>query len=248
MTRNQDRLFGPGSIVLLALMGLGLVVAVIRYVFGLGAISNLSDAYPWGIWISFDLFCGVALAAGAFVVAATVHIFGGETMRPLLRPAILTGFLGYSSAGDKAHGNPALATTIGCYICHSGVVSSTKIDTYAMNGTTSKFRCANCHDAGSPTPLQVGEIVNTAQHINGSKNVAFAPVSFKTKAQLSNVANALGWTRTGSYKTAGSHDSFDMSVSTWNPATKTCLTACHVNQPGIVWGASLQCASCHANQ
>ncbi len=159
-----------------------------------------------------------------------------------------TGFLGYSSAGDKAHGNPALATTIGCYICHSGVVSSTKIDTYAMNGTASKFRCANCHDAGSPTPLQVGEIVNTAQHINGSKNVAFAPVSFKTKAQLSNVANALGWTRTGSYKTAGSHDSFDMSVSTWNPATKTCLTACHVNQPGIVWGASLQCVSCHANQ
>jgi len=159
-----------------------------------------------------------------------------------------TGFLGYSSAGDKAHGNPALATTISCYICHSGVVSSTKIDTYSMNGTASKFRCANCHDAGSPTPLQVGEIVNTAQHINGSKNVAFAPVNFKTKAQLSNVANALGWTRTGSYKTAGAHDSFDMSVSTWNPATKTCLTACHVNQPGIVWGASLQCVSCHANQ
>lgn len=99
MTRNQDKLIGPGSIVLLALMGLGLIVAVIRYIFGLGAISNLSDAYPWGIWISFDLFCGVALAAGAFVVAATVHIFGGETMRPLLRPAILTGFLGYFMVG-----------------------------------------------------------------------------------------------------------------------------------------------------
>ena len=95
MTNKQDKVFGTGSIVLLVLIGLGVIVALIRFLFGLGAISNLSDAYPWGIWISFDLLCGVALAAGAFVVAAAVHIFGGETMKPLLRPAILTGFLGY---------------------------------------------------------------------------------------------------------------------------------------------------------
>ena len=82
-------------IVLLVLIGLGVLTAIIRYLFGLGAISNLSDDYPWGIWIGFDLFCGVALAAGAFTVAAVVHIFGGEKIKPLLRPAILTGFLGY---------------------------------------------------------------------------------------------------------------------------------------------------------
>ncbi|HDP98225.1 MAG TPA: Ni/Fe-hydrogenase cytochrome b subunit, partial [bacterium] len=95
MTNKQDKIFGTGSIVLIVLIGLGVLVALIRYLFGLGAITNLSDAYPWGIWISFDLLCGVALAAGAFVVAAVVHIFGGKTMKPLLRPAILTGFLGY---------------------------------------------------------------------------------------------------------------------------------------------------------
>ena len=95
MASKKDKVFGTGSIVLFVLIGLALIVALIRYFFGLGAISNLSDAYPWGIWISFDLLCGVALAAGAFVVAASVHIFGGETMKPLLRPAILTGFLGY---------------------------------------------------------------------------------------------------------------------------------------------------------
>ncbi len=158
------------------------------------------------------------------------------------------GFLGFSSAGDKAHGNPALATTIACYTCHSGVVSSTKVDTYAMEGSGSNFRCGRCHTAGTATPLQVGEIVDTSRHVNGSKNVAFAPVQFRTKAQIVNVNNILGWTRNGGYKTAGSYDSFNLGSSTWDAPTKTCLTLCHVNQPSITWGGQLQCNSCHAKQ
>jgi predicted CxxxxCH...CXXCH cytochrome family protein len=159
-----------------------------------------------------------------------------------------SGFLGYSSSGSVAHGNPSLTTTISCYICHSGIVDSSRIDTYAMSGTTSKFRCGSCHTAGTRTPLQTGQIVNTALHMNGRKDVAFAPVTFNTKAQLANVANALGWTRHGTYKADDSYDSSDLSASTWDPATKTCLTACHVNQPSITWGAQLKCVSCHANQ
>ncbi len=92
ITRTRPSL---GVIVLVLLIALAVIVALIRYAFGLGAISNLSDAYPWGLWISFDLLCGVALAAGAFVTASTVYIFGLERFRPILRPAILTGFLGY---------------------------------------------------------------------------------------------------------------------------------------------------------
>jgi Ni/Fe-hydrogenase subunit HybB-like protein len=83
----------PG--ILVALMALAFSVAIVRYIAGLGAISNLNDAYGWGLWISFDLLCGVALASGAFVTATAVYIFGFERFRPILRPAILTGFLGY---------------------------------------------------------------------------------------------------------------------------------------------------------
>lgn len=158
------------------------------------------------------------------------------------------GFLGFSSSGSMAHGNEALATTIGCAICHSGVVGSTVIDTYAMDGSGSMFRCGSCHNASTRTPLQSGQIVNTSLHVNGVKDVAFAPVTFKTKAQLANVANALGWSRNGTYKGAASYDSFDLSTATWDPATKSCLTACHVNQPDITWGGQLKCVSCHARQ
>ncbi|GAM09959.1 geobacter CxxxxCH...CXXCH motif protein [Geobacter sp. OR-1] len=158
------------------------------------------------------------------------------------------GFLGFSSVGSMAHGNDGVATTISCYICHSGIASSTAIDTYAMDGSSSLFRCAGCHNSSTRTPLQTGLIANTALHVNGSKDVQFAPITFKTKAQLSNVANALGWTRNGNYKSSDSYDSFDLSVASWDPATKTCLTACHVNQPDITWGGQLKCVSCHARQ
>ncbi len=83
------------ALILGGLISLGLLTALYRYLSGLGAISNLNDAFPWGLWISFDLLCGVALGAGAFTTAFIVYILGIERYRPLLRPAILTGFLGY---------------------------------------------------------------------------------------------------------------------------------------------------------
>lgn len=85
----------PAWVVLGGLITLAFVVAMVRYASGLGAVSNLNDNTGWGLWISFDLLCGVALASGAFIMASIVYLFGGEQYRPLLRPAILTGFLGY---------------------------------------------------------------------------------------------------------------------------------------------------------
>ena len=80
---------------LLALMGIAFIIAMLRYIYGIVAISDLSYAYPWGFWISFDLFTGVAISSGGFLMAGTVYILQKKEFEPLLRPSILTAFLGY---------------------------------------------------------------------------------------------------------------------------------------------------------
>ena len=87
--------FSPLVWVLLTLMGIAFVVAMIRYAFGIGAISDLSYSYPWGFWVSFDLFTGVAISSGAFLMAGMVYILRIKEFQPLLRPSVLTAFLGY---------------------------------------------------------------------------------------------------------------------------------------------------------
>lgn len=85
----------PARAILYLLVMLGAVSALIRLFFGLGATTNLSDAYPWGLWISFDVLAGVALAGGGFTMAATIYIFNLKKYEPLLRPAKISAFLGY---------------------------------------------------------------------------------------------------------------------------------------------------------
>ncbi len=92
---NKRMRMSPLVLVLLALMGIAFIIAMIRYANGIGSISSLSNSYPWGFWISFDLFTGVAISSGAFLMAAVVYIFELKQFRPLLRPSILTAFLGY---------------------------------------------------------------------------------------------------------------------------------------------------------
>ncbi|HYM60357.1 MAG TPA: Ni/Fe-hydrogenase cytochrome b subunit [Thermoanaerobaculia bacterium] len=67
----------------------------LRFFRGLGASTNLTDQFPWGLWIGFDVLCGVMLAAGGFTLMATVHIFNAKRFKPIARPALLTAFLGY---------------------------------------------------------------------------------------------------------------------------------------------------------
>ena len=84
-----------GTMILLLLVVIAAGVAVARYAKGLGYVSNMSDGRPWGLWIPFDLYCGVPLAAGGFTMAAIVYILNNKKYYPLARPAILTAFLGY---------------------------------------------------------------------------------------------------------------------------------------------------------
>lgn len=82
-------------VIFVLIMLLGAWATFIRFTQGLGASTNLSDKFPWGLWIGFDVLCGVMLAAGGFTLMAAVHIFNAERFRPIVRPALLTAFLGY---------------------------------------------------------------------------------------------------------------------------------------------------------
>jgi Ni/Fe-hydrogenase subunit HybB-like protein len=74
---------------------IGVPVIIYRFMYGLGVSTNLSQVNPWGLWIGLDVLSGVALAAGGFTIASVVYIFGMKQYHPIVRPAVLTGFLGY---------------------------------------------------------------------------------------------------------------------------------------------------------
>ena len=82
-------------IITVAIFAAGAFAAFTRWTKGLGASTNLTDAYPWGIWIGFDILCGVGLAAGGFAITGAVYILHLEKYRPIVRPTVLTAFLGY---------------------------------------------------------------------------------------------------------------------------------------------------------
>ncbi|HLE89023.1 MAG TPA: Ni/Fe-hydrogenase cytochrome b subunit [Candidatus Limnocylindria bacterium] len=85
--------------VLAAFVALGIGVVVWRLVVGLGPTTALSDGYPWGLWISFDVLVGTALGCGGYAVAILVYVLNKGKYHALVRPAILTSALGYSLAG-----------------------------------------------------------------------------------------------------------------------------------------------------
>ncbi len=82
-------------LVALAIVAAGVHATWVRFTGGLGAATHLSDRFPWGLWIGFDIICGVGLAAGGFAITTAVYILHLERLRPIARPAVLTAFLGY---------------------------------------------------------------------------------------------------------------------------------------------------------
>ena len=97
MNQNENRVpfFSIGTIIVMALIAVGLYSAFYRFQHGLGGATNLSDDVPWGLWVAFDVLAGVALAAGGFGITAAVYVFNMKKYKPIARPAILTAFLGY---------------------------------------------------------------------------------------------------------------------------------------------------------
>ncbi len=95
-TPMKGKFFTPGVIILTLIALNGLVFLAGRFFFGIGAVTNLNNQYPWGLWIAVDVAAGVALAAGGFTTAALGHVMHREEYHVILRPALLTAMLGYT--------------------------------------------------------------------------------------------------------------------------------------------------------
>ncbi len=89
----------PVSFYPLALLTLlAVVLSIYRLVVGLGPTTNMSDHYPWGLWITTDLFL-IPLAGAAFTISLITYFFGRGRYHTVIRPAVLAGFLGYGVVG-----------------------------------------------------------------------------------------------------------------------------------------------------
>jgi Ni/Fe-hydrogenase subunit HybB-like protein len=88
--------FVAGVGFVLCMWAVAAIALILRLTNGLGAVTNLSDKFPLGLWIGFDVMAGAMLGGGAFVLAGLVYVFGVERYRPILRSTIFTAFLGYS--------------------------------------------------------------------------------------------------------------------------------------------------------
>nr|NJM02946.1 hypothetical protein [Desulfobacula sp.] len=92
----EKQFLTPFNVVAGILLLAGAVITILRFTKGIGAVTNLDNNNPWGLWIGFDLMCGVALAAGGYVTSSACYIFGLKKYHSAVRPAILTAFLGYA--------------------------------------------------------------------------------------------------------------------------------------------------------
>lgn len=93
--KPKGKIFTPFNIISVPIILLGLVIIVVRFWKGIGAVTNLSQEIPWGLWIGFDVVTGVAFAGGAYVLTFMVYILKMNQYHSIVRVTVLNGFLAY---------------------------------------------------------------------------------------------------------------------------------------------------------
>jgi Ni/Fe-hydrogenase subunit HybB-like protein len=93
--RPKGKLLTPFNVVSVPIILLGLGILVVRFTKGLGSVTNLSQDFPWGFWIGFDVITGVAFAGGAYIITFVVYVMRKERYHPLVRVTVLNGLLAY---------------------------------------------------------------------------------------------------------------------------------------------------------
>ena len=93
--KPHGKIFTPFNMISVPIIMVGIVLIVIRFAKGIGAVTNLTQDVPWGLWIGFDVVTGVAFAGGAYVVTFMVYILNIQKYKPIVRVTVLNGFLAY---------------------------------------------------------------------------------------------------------------------------------------------------------
>jgi Ni/Fe-hydrogenase subunit HybB-like protein len=93
--KPRGKFLTPFNVISIPIMLLGLVLLFFRFTKGLGAVTNLSQQFPWGFWIGFDVVTGVAFAGGAYVITFVVYVMRVEKYHPIVRVTVLNGLLAY---------------------------------------------------------------------------------------------------------------------------------------------------------
>ncbi len=93
--KPKGKIFTPFNVITAPILLIGAVIIFMRFTLGLGATTNLSQEFPWGLWIAFDVMIGIAFAGGAYALTFVYYILGAEKYHPIIRATILNGFLAY---------------------------------------------------------------------------------------------------------------------------------------------------------
>lgn len=93
--RPKGKIFTPFNIISIPVILLGLVLIAYRFVYGIGAVSNVDQLTPWGLWKGFNVVTGVAFAGGAYILTFMVYVLGMKQFKPVVRITVLNGFLAY---------------------------------------------------------------------------------------------------------------------------------------------------------
>ena len=93
--KPKGKLLTPFNVISATIILLGALLILYRLVKGLGAVTNLSQEFPWGIWIGFDVMVGVAFAGGAYVLTFVAYILRSDKYHSIIRATVLNGLLAY---------------------------------------------------------------------------------------------------------------------------------------------------------
>ncbi len=93
--KPKGKIFTPFNIISVPIILIGIYLIIVRFIFGIGSVTNLTQEVPWGLWIGFDVVTGVAFAGGAYVLTFMVYILNMKKYHSIVRITVLNGFLAY---------------------------------------------------------------------------------------------------------------------------------------------------------